>query len=501
MRTNRTIAGWLTLLALFTFNLQHSTAVAQGVVVYPVATNGAVTQYGGGLATDGTNYLFVFSSGNTNCAQLVSSNGALLGSQIVLSGGAEGLPPQLQVTSGKTNYLAVWSDGTINTGADIFGQFISRSGATVGSKFPLLQSVGSHGFQGIEALACDGTNFLVIWQDEAGLKTSGGSSTNVSYGQLVTPSGTLSGSEFPVATVGLPLQAQGLGVAFGRTNYLAVWQSGYSYDSGNGGGHYTAYGAFISPIGVVGAPFAISQTNSPDNNDLATEMFDGTNYLAIWNFNPGTPDVNPIDWRVHGRLVSSQGNFPGNETVLVNESNAAVCSLAFDGSDYLAGWGYHLDTTNADKNVHFRFFDRNASPVGLVFSIFPAQGTNAPLAAGIFNGIVFDGKRFAILGDLGTVVIGANGDFEGIPSAQVYGAFLPASTAPPQFCAGPSYGNQQFTLSLAGTPGINYAVQVATNLVAPIWTSLVTNSPTNGPFTFTDTGATNRSGFYQAVKL
>jgi len=474
-----------------------SWTAAQSATVFPVATNGTVTQYGGGLATDGTNYLFVFSSGSTNCAQLVSSNGALLGSQIVLSHGAAGLPPQLQVVSGKTNYLAVWSDGTISSGVDIFGQFISRSGAKVGSTFPLLQSVGSHGFQGIEALACDGTNFLVIWQDGAGLT---GNSTNGSYGQLVTPSGTLSGSAFLVATVGLPLQAQGLGVAFGKTNYLAVWQSGYSYDSGNGGGHYVTYGAFISPGGTVGAPFAISQINSPDNNDVATAVFDGTNYLAIWNFNPGTPNVGPIDWRVHGRLVSPQGSFPGNETVLVNEPNAAVCSMAFDGTNYLAGWGYHMDTTNTDKNVHFRFFDRNASSVGPVFSVFSTQGTNAPLAAGIFNGIVFDGKRFAILGDLGTVVIDASGDFEGIPSALVYGAFIPGGSAPAQFGTGVTCSNKQFTLSLAGTPGINYAIQMATNLVAANWTAIATNSPTNGTFTFTDANATNSRRFYRAVK-
>jgi hypothetical protein len=48
--------------------------------------------------------------------------------------------------------------------------------------------------------------------------------------------------------------------------------------------------------------------------------------------------------------------------------------------------------------------------------------------------------------------------------------------------------------------GINYAIQMATNLVAASWASLVTNSPTNGTFTFTDTGATNRSRFYRAVK-
>ena len=463
-------------------------AAAQGTTVYPVATNGSITQYSGGLATDGTNYLFVFSSGTTNCAQLVSSNGTLIGSPIVLSGGAAGMPPQLLVISGQTNYLVVWSDSSISSGVDIFGKFISRSGAIVGSKFPLLQSVGSHGFQGIESLACDGTNFLVVWQDEKGF--TGGSSPNASFGQLVTPSGALSGSEFQVANVAWPLQAQGLAVAFGRTNYLAAWQSGSS------GTTYATYGAFISPGGVEGSQFTISQTNSAGNNPDSVG-FDGTNYLVTWNF--ATNGIDPIDWRLHGRLVSPKGNFPGNELALANESTL-ICSLAFDGANYLLAWGYHTDTTNTDKNIHFRFFDRTINPIGPQFNVFSIQGTNAPLVPGLWNGVVFDGKRFAIAAILGTVTIGTDGQFQGVPSAQVYGAFIPASTTPPQFSAGASYASKQFTLSLAGTPGINYAIQMATNLVAASWTSLVTNSPTNGTFTFTDPGATNRSRFYRAVK-
>jgi len=50
-------------------------------------------------------------------------------------------------------------------------------------------------------------------------------------------------------------------------------------------------------------------------------------------------------------------------------------------------------------------------------------------------------------------------------------------------------------LLLSGTPGINYAIQMATNLTAPNWMPLATNSPANGTFRFTDPGATNKSRF------
>jgi hypothetical protein len=173
---------------------------------------------------------------------------------------------------------------------------------------------------------------------------------------------------------------------------------------------------------------------------------------------------------------------------------SVIPSLAFDGSNYLMAWSYDTFQTNA--NIHCRFFDRSANPVGPEFTVFPSQGTNAPLVS--WNGLVFDGNRFASAATLGAFNTGG-GDVI-FSSAQVYGAFISASTTPPQFSSGATYTNTQFSLSLSGTPGINYSIQMATNLVASNWTALFTNSPTNGAFTFTDTGATNRSRFYRAVK-
>ena len=384
----------------------------------PVATNANVVEVSFGLASDGTNYLVGFSSGTNVCAQLVSSNGTRIGSALILGGGAGVMPPQAQVVSGSTNYLVVWSDTTISSGVDIFGQFISRSGAKIGSKFPLLQSLGSHGFQAIESLASDGTNYLVVWMDEANLTGTG---TSASYGQLVTAAGALSGSEFVVAQVGAPNPAVGVTVAFGKTNYLATWQSGF-YIGTNIDGHYTTYGAFITPGGAVGDTFPISQTDSPDNNFSPGMAFDGANYLVVWNRNIGTPSSGTNNqWTQYGRLVSADGTFPGNE-MLMSAVWSMMPSLAFDGSDYLMAWSYN--TLQTSRNIHFRFFDRSANPLGTEFVLFSAQGTNAPLSP--WNGVIFDGKQYAIAATLGVLNV-INNKSPSFPSAQVYAAFLPAS--------------------------------------------------------------------------
>jgi hypothetical protein len=147
-----------------------------------------------------------------------------------------------------------------------------------------------------------------------------------------------------------------------------------------------------------------------------------------------------------------------------------------------------LGTTNS--SFVFRFFDALGQPIGPKFSPIPAQGTNSPVAPLS----LFDGNSFFCVLTFATLV---SGEFT---SGDVYGAFIPSSTAPPRLdVAGPLVA-AQFPLLLTGTPGINYAIQTLTNLSLTNWTALVTNSPTTGTFNFTDTNATNASRFYRAVK-
>jgi len=451
-------------------------AAATGTMVFPIATNPAVIAYSEDIAFDGTNYLVQMLIGTNASAvtnvsvQLVSGSGALLGSQIVIGGGsslsANGL------AFGQTNYLVAWSDSTINSGVDMFGQFISGTGAKVGPAFTLLASQGSYGFQTVKGLAFDGTNFLTVWQD---------GNDEYYYGQLVTPAGTLSGSAFLISS---QLQnGKSAAVSFGKTNYFVVWQSG-------GGNNSQAFGEFVSRNGSAGNPFQIGQTASNAQNPVGglADAFDGTNYLAIWMVEP-TPDTggNVTNWQFYARVISQTGTFPGNELALITNTNYVIPSLAFDGTDYLFTYGFDSNTTNSDRNLRCQFLDRSANLVGTVFNPFAVQGTNFPLFA--LKSVLFDGTRFDMAATVGT--LGINGE--------VFGAFIPSSIASPTLTASNRIGTQ-FPIQLTGTPGISYAVQFSTNLALNNWTAVVTNSPTNGTFNFTDPQATNTSRFYRAVK-
>ncbi|MHB8519228.1 MAG: leucine-rich repeat protein [Limisphaerales bacterium] len=422
-----------------------SQSAAQGVTVFPIATNLSVFEFSSGIAFGGANYLVGMEVGTAVVGQLVSSNGTLQGSQIIVGSNPANLPPSIALAFGQTNYLMAWSDNSISSGVDMFGQFVSRNGVKVGSKFNLLSAQGSHGFQYVRALATDGTNFLAVWQE-----------TNNFYGQMVTPAGTLSGAEFLISSQ--HQNGRSAAVAFGRMNYLVVWQSNNN-DTGDAN---KTYGELVSPNGSAGSPFQISASLSTDQNPL-TIGFDGANYLVVWDHDEGMVSGTVTNWDIYARLVSPTGTFPGNELQLVTDLGSQIIpSLAFDGSNYLLAWGDEplnsdgsLNTIN--YNIHAEFLDRSASALGSEFTIFEAQGTNTPLFA--FKGLLFDGNRFAVAATLGTIAR-SNGHLTGFPSSEVYGAFIPTSlpaTAVDQFTYTTNADN---TITITGYTGSDNAVLI-----------------------------------------
>lgn len=445
--------------------------------VFPVATNPAVMEFAGGAVAAGTNYLVGFISGTNLVAQLVSGDGQLIGSPQDI-GANPGFPPAAAIASGRTNSLVAWSDNSIGSGVTMFGQLISSNGSPVGAKFPLLASAGSHGFQYVQAAASDGTNFLVVWQAAA--------DTNF-YGQLVTSSGSLSGSEFFLFSTGHSLNNRNMAVTFGRTNYLVVWQGGSNSDN-------NTYGELISPGGNVGSPFQLNTTASLDNNPAAV-AFDGTNFLAVWSRDTNYNISGWPDWNLCGRLVSPSGTALGNEQTLVNEQ-AAFPALAFDGSNYLLLWGFDSTTTNTDLTIHARFLDRSANAIGPIFTPFPTQGTNPPLLP--IDGVLFDGTRYLLTATFATFILNGT-DVTGLAGGDVYGRFLPASTQPPVFTKA-SLAGGSFQTGLKLVPGQTYTIETSTNL--PDWTPVVLASSTDTNFTSVvdSRGITNFSRmFYRAI--
>ena len=170
------------------------------------------------------------------------------------------------------------------------------------------------------------------------------------YGQFVSPAETLLGSEFLIGNV-LANRTER------HPRSVGLWHDELSFCVASGATNippeeWETYGAFISRTGLVATPFQISQTASLDYKPPAA-AFDGTNFLVIMNTDTAQNASGAPIWNFYGRLVSQSGTFPGSELLLLNTNQSVIASLAFDGVNYLLGWGFDIFTTNTDKKRTF----------------------------------------------------------------------------------------------------------------------------------------------------
>jgi hypothetical protein len=439
--------------------------------MFPIATN-SPGYIGTAAVWDGTNYLVGMQNGESYVgAQLVSANGTAAG-PLILTGRTGGLP---WASFSDANYLLIWADDANYPQDAIYGQCISRSGAPMVGPFAISASSGRVDLQGPQVVAYAGGKFLVIWDDYR----DGSSSV---YGQLISAAGSLVGGNFAIFASVDGQDEGGADVATDGTNFLVVCQ----HNSTATGNHNVTKGRFVSGNGTMSAAFDIGQTVSLDHNPMSL-VFNGTNYLVIWPFNSGRDTLGDPIWSVRGRIVTPAGTFPGNEFEILGTNAAPVFPIAaFDGANYLLSWIEGFGTPSS--RIRMQFLAPSGLPFGISFVPFTSQHGKPP----IIGGVGFGGGRYFAVATLGT-------GFES-PDAEVYGAWIPSSMAPPQCNSGLSYASQQFNFTLTGTPGIPYVIQSATNLASPVWTPMATNTSATGTSSYTHASATTRSRFYRAVK-
>ena len=112
-----------------------------------------------------------------------------------------------------TNYLVVWHDAR-NGNYDIYGQRVNTVGGLVGTDFAICNQ---DDYQTGPAVAFDGTNYLVVWELQA-------HPTYDIHGQQVSTAGGLVGENFVICNEDYAQSAPSL--AFDGTNYLVAWTDG-----------------------------------------------------------------------------------------------------------------------------------------------------------------------------------------------------------------------------------------------------------------------------------
>jgi hypothetical protein len=204
-----------------------------------------------------------------------------------------------------TNYLVVWEDyrnGIFNS--DIFGARISRAGIVLDPNgIPI--ATGTYP-EYCPAVAFDGTNYLVVWYD---YRVPG--DANI-YGKRVNQAGVVLDSV--AIAISTAQNAQYFPrIAFDSTNYLVVWVQERSYYERD------IYGARVNQAGIVLDTTSIAISTARNWRQNPSVVFDGSNYLVVWQGRRWGNDDNIMGVRINpsGAVIDS---FPVSTQVGNQES-------------------------------------------------------------------------------------------------------------------------------------------------------------------------------------
>jgi large repetitive protein len=195
------------------------------------------------------------------------------------------------------------------------------------------------------AVAFDGTNYLVVWEDYRNSRYD-------IYAARVTPGGAvLDPRGFAVSTAAD--EHRDPVVAFDGTNFLVVWADW------RGGQRPNIYGARVTPGGAVLDTAGIAISTVADDQDDPAVCFDGANWLVAWGDHR---DGSQYDLRA--ARVTSGGTVLDTAGIVISAAtrNQSDPALVFDGTNTLAVW---VDGRNIGNTANDIYCAR-VSPAGMV---------------------------------------------------------------------------------------------------------------------------------------
>jgi hypothetical protein len=225
------------------------------------------------------------------------------------------------------------------------------------------------------SVAFNGANYLAVWQD-----ARSGSTTQDIYGARITPAGTV------LDQAGLPVaQAAGAqltpSVVSNGTDWLAAWQDGRN-------GYPQIYASRVSAGGAVVDPMGIPIPASGNTSQNPAVASDGANYLVAWNLSNGST--------AQAARVSSAGTVLDATAIAVPFSAARV-ALGNNGANYLVAGTYQNKVTATRISTAGAVLDAAGIPVSTA-----AAGATLELPS-----VTSDGTNWLVAWDTTTHVVGA----------------------------------------------------------------------------------------------
>lgn len=355
-----------------------ATGIVQDTAGIALATS-ANQQAFPSVAWDGANYLVVWSDNRNGNSDIFGARVTPAGVALDVSGLAISTAPANQtnpvVAWSGTTYLVVWTDSrNTSTLSDVYAARVTAAGALPDPSGIAVSTEAQ--IQGAPAVASDGNDFFVVWQDaRAG---SGGSDI---YGARVSATGVVQ-DPTGIAINAAAGSQTAPAIAWGGGTYLVAWQA------------TDLFGARVSATGAVqdtGNGIAISTAANQQTEPAIAS--DGTGFFVAWKDTRGaTADV-------YGARVTAGGAVQESLGILLSGATGdqSAPAVAWDGTNYLVAWEDLRNATDADV------YAARISVAGTVL-----DATGIPLSTGPvsdrFPAIAARGNRDALVVWQGTDV-------------------------------------------------------------------------------------------------
>ena len=144
-------------------------------------------------------------------------------------------------------------------------------------------------------------------------------------------------------------------VAFGDSNYMAVWSDGRA------GLIYRIYAGRVTPAGTVLDPVGFQV--GPSNNlyhYYPSIAFNGTRFFVVWAYG-STP------YDLMGRFINTDGTLGDTISILKPGNPTYTTRLAFDGTNFLLAWVEYTGSTFDLKGLTIS--GATGAPIGVSFTI------------------------------------------------------------------------------------------------------------------------------------
>lgn len=323
--------------------------------ITPPITPVAATTQVAVAAYDGSNYLVAYvpdlntgGQPDTLAAIRISPTGAILGTPVtVVPAIAAG--SSFAIAFDGTNYLLVYLPSSNTNSPQLLGEYLaSGTGLLLGSSFPIAPAGGT---EASPALAFDGTNFLVVWEELQSAASLGVNAARVSPAGSVLDAAPLR----LVDTSSLPGNFSPLArptVAFDGVNYLVTYLDSRALP-GNG---VTVSASRVSPSGIVldgtSTQAGIVVTSDPTlGAQRLSAAFFGGQYWLTWE------QSSSAGTSLFGARVSTDGVLvsPGANGFVLNDSLANGMQLVgANASSGLIVWGTKASALVAGVGISYR---------------------------------------------------------------------------------------------------------------------------------------------------